>query len=360
MNYLHAINAKKKQFDDYMRKAAIDYSVNKQYQNVRKFKADNPPSSIRKQSINSVWSKYCHVRPGWAQYYWSKNGIASPYYIPSNIWFSRLCRKLNSLDRFGWPLFQDKNYLDMVFNGIRQPEIIVRNISGQYLDSEYNCISPTQATELCMDNQELIIKPSISSKHANGVEFFSGSDIYRDKILDLFQTKKSDFVIQRVIHQHHKMAELNPDSINTVRLLTLLWNGKATLLGSLVRVGVKGCRVDNPHASNGVSCVLSAEGKMIDTAYDRDWNPKTNLPNGKSPLGFQVPYYDQIVNTVKLLHFKIPHFRLVGWDMTVSEEGEPILIEANMDYPEIYFHQLGGGPIFADTDLFNEILSYVC
>ena len=97
---------------------------------------------------------------------------------------------------------------------------------------------------------------------------------------------------------------------------------------------------------------------MIDTAYDRNWNPHKTLPNGQAPEGFQVPYYDRIVEAAKKLQLRVPHSRLVGWDMSVSDTGEPILIEANLDYPEIYFHQLGGGPIIKDPALFEDVMSF--
>ena len=98
---------------------------------------------------------------------------------------------------------------------------------------------------------------------------------------------------------------------------------------------------------------------MIGAAYDRDWNRHLTLPNGMEIKDFQVPFFDRIVNTVLKLHGRVPHFRLIGWDMTVSEDGEPILIEANLDTPEIYFHQLGGGPLIQDPKLFDEIMQFV-
>lgn len=110
---------------------------------------------------------------------------------------------------------------------------------------------------------------------------------------------------------------------------------------------------------NGVSCVLTPDGKMIKTAYDRDWHPKTLLPNGQVPNGFEVPFYGRIIEAVEKLQYQVPHSRLVGWDMTISEEGEPILIEANLDYPEVYFHQLGKGPIISNPDLFDEVMGFV-
>ena len=347
--------------DESFKEARVSFHQRYLYSNILKFKAESPPAEVSKTAVNSVWDKYKGANCKWAQYYWSINGIASPYYIPTDIWFSKLCRKLNSLDRFGYPQFQDKNYLDVVFRGVRQPRIIVRNIAGQLLDAEFNPITLQQAIKKCCGEEELFIKPSVTSKGGRGVEFIgnAGGTEAENMLSKVISERKTDFVVQEALHQHSKMTALNPDSINSIRVQTLLWEGKVEILSALVRVGVKGCRIDNPHSSNGVSCVLTDEGKMIQTAYDRDWHPHSTLPNGQEPGGFEVPYYDRIIEAVKMLQYQVPHSRLAGWDMSISENGEPILIEANLDYPEVYFHQLGKGPIIQSPELFDEVLRFV-
>ena len=361
MNLRKSLVEMERHLGESMKESRVSLHQKLVYSDIYKFKLKSPPKEVSKAAVNAVWGKYKGANCKWAQYYWSINGIASPYYIPTDIWFSKLCRKLNSLDRFGWPQFQDKNYLDVVFRGVRQPEIIVRNIAGQLLDADFEPLSLKQAVEKCCGEEELFIKPSITSKGGRGVEFIAntGRTETEERLSRAFSEREKDFTVQKAIHQHSKMSALNPDSINSVRVQTLLWNGKVEVLSALVRVGVKGCKIDNPHSSNGVSCVLTEEGKMIRTAYDRDWHPKTVLPNGQASEGFEVPYYSRIIEAVTKLQYQVPHSRLVGWDMTISEEGEPILIEANLDYPEVYFHQLGKGPIISNPGLFDEVMRFV-
>lgn len=350
-----------KRLDESFKEARLSLHQRYIYSNILKFKPESIPKEVSKEAVRAVWGKYKGANCKWAQYYWSINGIASPYYIPTDIWFSKVCRKLNSLDRFGWPQFQDKNYLDVVFRGVRQPEIVIRNIAGQLLDADFNPITLQEAVEKCSCEKELFIKPSVTSKGGRGVEYIGNDEITdrKEALTKALSEREADFTVQKAIKQHSKMASLNPDSVNTIRVQTLLWNGKVEILSALVRVGVKGCRIDNPHSSNGVSCVLTPDGKMIQTAYDRDWHPQTLLPNGQEPGGFEVPHYDRIIEAVVKLQYQVPHSRLVGWDMTISEDGEPILIEANLDYPEVYFHQLGKGPIISDPILFDDVMSFV-
>ncbi len=323
----------------------------------------NIPDEVSAKTIVKIWGKYCDSDPRWAQYYYTVNGIASPYYVSSVVWFSLICRKLNRLSLFKYPALQDKNYLDKIFgDSVLCPAVFVRNINGELLDSNFNHISFKEAIDICLRHDEVIVKPSVESKHARNITFLkktNDTEQYKMHLGNCFREMKADYIVQGVVKQHRDMAALNPDSINTIRVLSLLWNGQAHILGSLVRIGVKGVRVDNPAASNGVSCVIAGNGSLTKFSYDKEWDPHTELPNGIVLEGYKIPGYFKVIETVKRLHFIVPHARVIGWDMTVSEAGEPTLIEANLDYPEIYFHQLGDGPIFKDVKLFDEVMSFV-
>ena len=49
--------------------------------------------------------------------------------------------------------------------------------------------------------------------------------------------------------------------------------------------------------------------------------------------------------------------KLISWDFAIGVDGEPILIEANLSFGQIDFHQLCNGPIF--KEMTDEILCYV-
>ena len=52
-----------------------------------------------------------------------------------------------------------------------------------------------------------------------------------------------------------------------------------------------------------------------------------------------------------------PHFRLISWDIALDKNNNPIIIEANLKYGEIDFHQLNNGPLFGDDtkEILNEV-----
>jgi len=51
---------------------------------------------------------------------------------------------------------------------------------------------------------------------------------------------------------------------------------------------------------------------------------------------------------VKKAHPMVPHFRLVSWDICIEEDGEPILLEANLCRGSLDVHQYNNGPLFGE------------
>ena len=50
-------------------------------------------------------------------------------------------------------------------------------------------------------------------------------------------------------------------------------------------------------------------------------------------------------------------FRLISWDFTVGEDGEPVFIEMNLKYGGTMYHQLSSGPFFGEDS--DEILDEI-
>ena len=61
--------------------------------------------------------------------------------------------------------------------------------------------------------------------------------------------------------------------------------------------------------------------------------------------GYKIPSFEKAVDAVRNLHYQIPHFDLIGWDIAIDADGEPLLIEWNT-WPEL--SQSVNGPAFGD------------
>ena len=87
--------------------------------------------------------------------------------------------------------------------------------------------------------------------------------------------------------------------------------------------------VDN-QCAGGISTVIGEDGKLGKTAFGgftADGVEKTD--SGTILEGFEIPSYHKAVETVKGLHYQLPFFNLIGWDVAIDEEGDPVVIEWN-------------------------------
>lgn len=54
------------------------------------------------------------------------------------------------------------------------------------------------------------------------------------------------------------------------------------------------------------------------------------------------------------------HLNIVDENGVTTHEGEPVLLEANLKYGELRFHQLNNGPVFGEStdDILNEVFAH--
>ena len=125
------------------------------------------------------------------------------------------------------------------------------------------------------------------------------------------------------------MSALNPTSVNTLRVLTFRSGMEILIVYVVVRIGKLGAVVDN-QCAGGISTYVNEDGtigKFAFGGYDEDNILKTDT--GIILDGYQIPSFDKVLEAVKYLHYQLPYYDLVGWDMAIDENGEPVVIEWN-------------------------------
>lgn len=149
-------------------------------------------------------------------------------------------------------------------------------------------------------------------------------------------------LLESYIHQHPDMAALNPSSVNTVRILTVRYKGKALAAGAGLRCGRTESYLDNFHAG-GTAYPLDIETGII-TGPGRDINGNAYLrhpTSGHIMPGFQVPHWQELLDMVCKAALISPRVGWVGWDVAVLPDGVE-LIEGNHS-PGLTVIQLDGG-----------------
>ena len=118
--------------------------------------------------------------------------------------------------------YADKNVAEELFPDVIQPKTFVKNINHHFY-ADGKAISREEAIARCQNLDEAILKPSLLTR-GEGVMRLRVQDGVTDRkgkrIEQLFDEYERDFILQEAVHQHERMAALNPASVNTIRLLT--------------------------------------------------------------------------------------------------------------------------------------------
>ncbi len=308
------------------------------------------------KEVKEFWKPYKKVSAKWCRYYSVKNEKFDPRYIPNTLIYTDIDQHFNSR-KLGYG-FNDKNYYSKIFDGIKQPKTLVRNFgAGIFTDENYCQITAEQALTLILSADEVICKPSLESGSGRDIEFWNTSDKKEYISRYLEDKKNSDYIIQAVIKQHEELDKVHKGSVNTVRICSILLEDGVHILSSCLRMGVNKSRVDNVTAG-GISCGILSDGTMEEYAYNYFTGERFDVhPQGYVFKGNKVPSYDKAVELVMKAHPMIGHFRLVSWDIAIDEQGEAVLIEANMRKGGINLHQFSNGPLFGDLTerVLNEV-----
>jgi len=148
-------------------------------------------------------------------------------------------------------------------------------------------------------------------------------------------------ILDELIVQHHKLSDLCPQSVNTVRIFTCKVADKIYFIGGCLRVGKGQAFVDN-YSSGGLVISLDLKtGIAVDDAEDMYRNRYSEHPLTHIKLeGFQVPHWDKVIDLVKeaSIHYELNY---VAWDIAIREN-DCVLVECNA-YGQIAVIQIAGG-----------------
>lgn len=285
----------------------------------------------------------------WHRYFYARTGLFSVKYIPTSLYRLELTGRLNQLP---WCVpFSDKNLNDIVLPNMKQPHTYLKNRNG-YFYVENKAVGLEEAVNQCANIGDVIIKPTLSS-HGSGVKRLHIEngivDAKGTKLKDLLLDYGTNFLIQDLVKQHPAMNALNPDSINTIRIVTYRKGMDVFVLYSAIRIGRKGQAIDNESAG-GISTKINMDGTLCKFAYGAPGQDKIELTDSGVKLeGYQVPSFEKALAMVKEEHLNLPFQDLVGWDICIDETGGPVMLEWNTT-PEL--SQSAVGPAFGDyTDM---------
>ncbi len=312
----------------------------------------------QKREISKMWeSRYpvpSKLTYQFHEFYTLATGHFDSRYIPDDLYINLIDAWFNK--RGQAKVLDNKCLYARLFPHAKQPNTIAYRMNGTWLDGEYNIIGIDKLTELLNNEEEAVVKLATGSMGGHGVSFLSGEDLAQ-QVFEKLSASKCDFVIQKVLTQHPVLAGLNPYSVNTIRHISFLENGKVTVYSSILRMGINNSRVDNA-SSGGITCGITESGRLKSVAYAVTGAKYEKHPS--SGIAFDtitVPSFEKSLRFVESIHQTLPLFRLLSWDIAIDYNGDPVLLEPNLYRGGLDFHQLNNGPLFGEDQ--DRILSEI-
>lgn len=303
----------------------------------------------QKEEIRNFYKEYTKIDMVFPEFYTQKTGEFFKNYIPDNLHYCKIDPFFNDWRAAAY--LDNKCYYEKwYFKGVNTPKTVALCINGIWSiknKNESKFISEEEACEL-ISKYECFLKKATSSLAGQGVrKTTKGTSVH--EIKKIVDSLGKDIVVQEAVIQSAEMSKLNPHSVNTIRVLSFLdKDGCVKIYSAIVRMGINHSYVDNA-SSGGITCGIEPDGRLKPVAYATngtkyDCHPTTGLKFSE----VVIPNYDKVISLVKELQKDFPHFRLLSWDIAIDENDEPLLIEVNLAYGELDFHQLNNGPLFGE------------
>lgn len=198
-------------------------------------------------------------------------------------------------------------------------------LGRDYLDID-NC-TEEQFINFIQKHPKFIVKIKCGSG-GNGIRVIDIKDYNATKLYQ--QLKIEHVLVEQLIQQHEAFSSFNPTSVNTLRLVTILTKDGVNLMNVVFRMGNGEVSTDNFH-HYGLACLVDEKnGVVISRAVDKNnmtyyFHPYTN----KQIIGFKIPCWEKIVETVKEAAVICPDVKYVGWDVVLDNDDNIVIIEGN-------------------------------
>jgi hypothetical protein len=285
--------------------------------------------------VGSLVRGYRDLR--WHEAYMRCTGRQSPFYLPDDIFYALAMPALNPKDRTA--ILSDKNHFDLLEGWPPLPPTVGRLVNGRLLDPHFR---PATASEL-PPGAQLVVKPSRVTGSGKAVVFVEPAGLA--KALD----GRSDAIVQLPVTQHRDLAVLNSASLNTMRITTYRkLDGEVVHLGTFLRMGRTGSRIDNTGAG-GLYCGVDSErGVLGADGYNKDGSKvyQAHPDNGLLFADRKVPAFAAAREAYVAAHRRLPWIDLASWDVAIDTAGQPVTIEVNVG-TTVSVPQIACGAIFA-------------
>lgn len=223
-------------------------------------------------------------------------------------------------------LLNDREYYHFFDNKSEFYTTFGKYIGRQWLD--FGKATQKEFEDFMASRDTIMVKPD-SSSGGFGVNKLSKGDF--PSLAAMYQKLKEEHigVIEDVLQQHEVLNQLNPSSINTLRVVTILNESGPHIVYAHIRIGNSDRPVDNLHSGGMFAPIDLGKGVIQYPAYDKARHTYTEHPRTHTTIqGFAIPYWEEAKAMCLEASQIVPQMRYVGWDVAITPNG-PVFVEGN-------------------------------
>lgn len=161
--------------------------------------------------------------------------------------------------------------------------------------------------------------------YEDGNYYLNHEPATREEILEILDNPESQYLITEYIQQHPVIDAIYPGSVNTLRIISFMKDGKTPQIGNAyMRVGsVATGAVDNVGAGGITVEVDEKTGRFYNArmVVDGKLIPVEKHPDTGTLLEGYIPHWDKIAEGIIDLHLAMPELEYLGFDVAITEDG---------------------------------------
>lgn len=225
--------------------------------------------------------------------------------------------------------FKILHYLnDMNYKCTMNDKVVFNKIFKDYIKRDFIDLRISSLNEFkdFIKEKDIIFSKRIDDFGGHGVTKIilkDNNDI--NKLYNEIKDRK-EFLVEEAIIQHDVLNKVNPYAVNSFRVVTLLKDGKAHIIGNALRINI------DDNAAIGCSDAymrLNEEGKVCSRVLDDSANEYECHPMVKIPFkSLTIPYVKESFDLCLKAALEVPQIRYVGWDIAITKDG-PVIMEGN-------------------------------
>ncbi len=211
-------------------------------------------------------------------------------------------------------------------------KLIFNKCFSEYIKRDYINLKKASKDDFIkfIDKHKTVFAKDPVGECGHGIEKIIVSDIKnKDKLYNNL-IKNKQFLVEEEIIQSKELNEINPNVVNSFRIVTLVKDGKAYIVNNSLRVNQDDANVIG--CTNDIYFSFNEEGFIDSNVIDDYGNIYESHPlTGKKFSDVRVKEIKEAFDMCKKAALEVPNVRYVGWDVAFSNRG-PLIVEGN-EYP---------------------------